>query len=159
MASSHGNKQKHESNNPVQRALIGHFHKRLTELVVARQPSEILEVGCGEGYVLSALRQAGVQCPMHGIDFSETAIEHAKARVPDATFAVEDARALATSGRRYDLVLMIEVLEHLEDARSMHALREFPLSLLPTLLVPLIIVSHVLIFFRAAKLKNNPPVR
>lgn len=47
----------------------------------------------------------------------------------------------------------------LEDGRSMHVLREFPLSLLPTFLVPLIIVSHVLIFFRAAKLKNNPPVR
>lgn len=119
MASSHGNKQKHENTNPVQRALIGHFHKRLCELVLARQPSEILEVGCGEGYVLAALRKAGVQCPIHGIDFSQTAIEHAKARVPDATFAVEDARTLATSGRRYDLVLMIEVLEHLEDAQSM----------------------------------------
>jgi hypothetical protein len=47
----------------------------------------------------------------------------------------------------------------LEDGRSMHVLREFPLSLLPTFLVPLIIVSHVLIFFRAAKLKNNPPIR
>ena len=44
----------------------------------------------------------------------------------------------------------------LEDWRSMHALREFPLSLLPTFLVPLIIVSHVLIFFRAAKLKDKP---
>ena len=44
----------------------------------------------------------------------------------------------------------------LEDWRSMHALREFPLSLLPTFLVPLIIVSHVLIFFRAAKLKSPP---
>jgi SAM-dependent methyltransferase len=121
MASSHGNKQKHESKNPLQRALIGHFHKRLCDLVLSRQPSEILEVGCGEGYVLSALRQAGVQCPMHGIDFSETAIEHAKARVPDATFAVQDARELASSGRRYDLVLMIEVLEHLEDAQAMLA--------------------------------------
>ena len=49
MASSHGNKQKHESKNPVQRALIGHFHKRLSELVLACQPSEILEVGCGDG--------------------------------------------------------------------------------------------------------------
>jgi 2-polyprenyl-3-methyl-5-hydroxy-6-metoxy-1,4-benzoquinol methylase len=121
MASSHGNRQKHENKNPIQRALIGHFHKRLCELVLARQPSEILEVGCGEGYVLHALREAGVQCPMHGIDFSEAAIEQAKARVPDATFAVEDARALANTGRRYDLVLMIEVLEHLEDAQSMLA--------------------------------------
>lgn len=43
----------------------------------------------------------------------------------------------------------------LEDRQSMHALREFPLSLLPTFLVPLIIVSHVLIFFRAAQLEKQ----
>jgi hypothetical protein len=36
----------------------------------------------------------------------------------------------------------------LKDWRSMHALRELPLSLLPTFLVPLIIASHVLIFVR-----------
>lgn len=36
----------------------------------------------------------------------------------------------------------------LRDWQSMHALRELPLSLLPTFLVPLIIVSHVLIFVR-----------
>jgi hypothetical protein len=36
----------------------------------------------------------------------------------------------------------------LSDWQSMHALREFPLSLLPTFLVPLIIASHVLIFIR-----------
>lgn len=119
MASSHGNKQKHENKNPIQRALIGHFHRRLSELVLARRPSEILEVGCGEGYVLAALREAGVRCPMHGIDFSETAIADAKKRVPDATFAVEDARAVAQAGRQYDLVLMIEVLEHLPDAQYM----------------------------------------
>lgn len=119
MASSHGNKQKHESKNPIQRALIGHFHRRLSELVLAQRPSEILEVGCGEGYVLQALRAAGVSCPMHGIDFSETAIADAQRRVPDATFTVEDARTLAQSGRTYDLVLMIEVLEHLPDAQYM----------------------------------------
>lgn len=36
----------------------------------------------------------------------------------------------------------------LQDWHSMDALREFPLSLLPTFLVPLIITSHVLIFIR-----------
>ena len=34
----------------------------------------------------------------------------------------------------------------LKDWQSMHTLRELPLSLLPTFLVPLIIASHVLIF-------------
>jgi hypothetical protein len=36
----------------------------------------------------------------------------------------------------------------LKDWQLMHALRELPLSLLPTFLVPLIIASHVLIFVR-----------
>jgi hypothetical protein len=52
-------------------------------------------------------------------------------------------------------VVMTALRLGLEDRQSMHALREFPLSLLPTFLVPLIIVSHVLIFFRAAKLKQT----
>ena len=39
----------------------------------------------------------------------------------------------------------------LENWQSMHSLREFPLSLLILFLVPLIIASHVLIFFRAAR--------
>jgi len=39
----------------------------------------------------------------------------------------------------------------LRDWQSMAPLRELPLSLLPTFLVPLIIVSHVLIFVRLAR--------
>jgi hypothetical protein len=39
----------------------------------------------------------------------------------------------------------------LRDWQSMHALRELPLSLLPTFLVPLIIASHVVIFVRLAR--------
>jgi hypothetical protein len=43
----------------------------------------------------------------------------------------------------------------LRDWQSMHALRELPLSLLPTFLVPLIIASHVLIFVRLARASNE----
>jgi hypothetical protein len=41
-----------------------------------------------------------------------------------------------------------------KDWQSMHALRELPLSLLPTFLVPLIIASHVLIFVRLTRARN-----
>jgi 2-polyprenyl-3-methyl-5-hydroxy-6-metoxy-1,4-benzoquinol methylase len=119
MSSTHGNKQKHNSSNPIQRALIAHFMKRVSELVIARAPRAILEVGCGEGFVLKALRDAGVTCPMRGIDFSETAIADARLRVPDAEFVVQDAAELAAHGERYDVVLMIEVLEHLPDPKRM----------------------------------------
>src|SRR6266536_28118 len=42
----------------------------------------------------------------------------------------------------------------LRDWQSMHALRDLPLSLLPTFLVPLIIASHVLIFVGLAHETN-----
>jgi len=43
----------------------------------------------------------------------------------------------------------------LNDWQSMHALRELPLSLFPTFLVPLIIASHVLIFVRLARAERK----
>jgi hypothetical protein len=43
----------------------------------------------------------------------------------------------------------------LQDWQAMHALRELPLSLLPTFLVPIIIASHVLIFVRLARAGTN----
>jgi hypothetical protein len=39
----------------------------------------------------------------------------------------------------------------LKDWQAMHVLRDLPLSLLPTFLVPLIIASHVLIFVRLTR--------
>jgi hypothetical protein len=45
----------------------------------------------------------------------------------------------------------------LKDQASMHALREWPLSLLPTFVVPLIIASHVLIFVRARASERSLP--
>jgi SAM-dependent methyltransferase len=118
MSQSFGNKQKHASKNPVQRALIARFHARLCELVAARQPREILDVGCGEGYVAAALRAGGLTCPIHGIDISERAIAEARRNAPDALFRVADVASLAEAGERYDLVLMCEVLEHLPDPRG-----------------------------------------
>src|SRR6266480_1001106 len=44
----------------------------------------------------------------------------------------------------------------LDDWQSMQALRDLPLSLLPTFLVPLIIASHILIFVRLAKAGARP---
>ena len=53
------------------------------------------------------------------------------------------------------LVVMNALRVGLKDWQSMHALREFPLSLLPTFLVPLIIASHVLIFIRALRRRRS----
>lgn len=109
-----GNRQKHESKNPVQRALIARFKREAAALVRQADPKTILDVGCGEGFMIEALLDAGIRAQFSGIDLSDAAIADARARLgPRAELTVMDARTLAADGRRFDLVMMLEVLEHI----------------------------------------------
>jgi 2-polyprenyl-3-methyl-5-hydroxy-6-metoxy-1,4-benzoquinol methylase len=122
MRRTHGNVQKHESSNPVQRKLIDAFHDQVVAFVRRAEPTRILEVGCGEGYVLATLQRAGIDAELIGVDLSALAIEGARRRVaPPVELHIGDARTIEASfsGRRPDLVMMLEVLEHLEQPRSM----------------------------------------
>ncbi len=118
--SNYGNKQKHESKNPAQRALLHRFKQTAVAMVDQVAPRTVLEVGCGEGYMLDVLSTARPSLELKGIDISESAIAEAKSRLGDrATLAVEDARDLSASGQKYDLVVMLEVLEHIPNPAQM----------------------------------------
>ena len=114
------NQRKHESQNPIQRALIDNFHAKAVELIRRARPSTILELGCGEGYVLSALIEAGVEAELTGIELDARAARIASERLGTrATIEQRDARELAADGRRFDMVMMLEVLEHIPDPAQM----------------------------------------
>lgn len=49
----------------------------------------LLEVGCGAGALLWCLRDSGLR--LFGVDFSAALISHARAAIPEATFAVAEA--------------------------------------------------------------------
>lgn len=120
MASRSSNARKHESRNPIQRALIGRFTRALVAEVTKLRPTSVLEVGCGEGYMLAALADAGLGAELVGVELSATAVADARARLGTrARIEQGDARELGTDGRRFDVVLMLEVLEHLEDPAAM----------------------------------------
>lgn len=114
------NQRKHESRNPIKQALIRAFHAKAIELVRRAAPKTILELGCGEGYVLSALADAGIDAELSGVELSERAVKIARERLGDrATIEHRDARELIADGRRFDLVMMLEVLEHIRDPEQM----------------------------------------
>ncbi|MGF1464878.1 MAG: class I SAM-dependent methyltransferase [Sandaracinaceae bacterium] len=120
MRSTYGNRQKHESRNPLQQALLGRFKAEVVRIVRAVRPRTLLEVGCGEGYMLEVIAEAGLGVSLHGVDVSTRAIEDARERLGgQARLEVLDARDLARAGETYDLVLMLEVLEHLERPADM----------------------------------------
>jgi len=120
MKARHGNRQKYESRNPVQRALIAAFQRRAIDLAKSVRPRTVLEVGCGEGYALEALIRGGLDAALTGVDLSERAIREAEARLDGrAALEVADARKLGADGRTFDLVVMLEVLEHIEAPERM----------------------------------------
>lgn len=114
------NQKKHESRNPVQRAVIAKFHDKAVELINRAKPATILELGCGEGFVLDAVAKAGVTAELTGVDLNERAVKIARERVGHhATIEHRDARELIDDGRRFDMVMMLEVLEHIPDPGQM----------------------------------------
>jgi 2-polyprenyl-3-methyl-5-hydroxy-6-metoxy-1,4-benzoquinol methylase len=74
-----------------------------------------LEIGCGYGYVTELLAKQGYDAL--GVDIAAHAVEHATnaSSVEGAHFEVWDAAAPATFGTKFDLVVALEVIEHLED--------------------------------------------
>lgn len=120
MNATHGNEQKYESQNPIQRALIRRFQDSALELVRRVDPATVLDLGCGEGYTLSCLAEGGVKAELTGIELDAEAAAKARARLGDrATIEVGDARELAEAARTFDLVVMTEVLEHIHQPGQM----------------------------------------
>lgn len=80
-----------------------------------RGKASILDYGCGPGYLLDQMLAAGIQAA--GLDFSTEAMRKVDARFKGranflGTFTPEQ---LAESGRRFDAVCVVEVIEHLYD--------------------------------------------
>lgn len=104
---------KYESRNPIQTALVRRFLASVTKAVLSTGKRNIADVGCADGYVYQFLRDhAGVPLDYVGYDVDLAALERAKARFPGIRFERGSAYDLDASA---DLVLCLEVLEHLAD--------------------------------------------
>jgi len=72
----------------------------------------LLEIGCGEGGNMFHL---GARRGWVGIDFAHRKLVHAKAELPDSSFACGDAGALPFRDGAFESVLIRDVLHHVRD--------------------------------------------
>jgi ubiquinone/menaquinone biosynthesis C-methylase UbiE len=112
---------KYGSRNPVARRLMDGFLGAMRELYDARPDETVVEIGCGEGELLSRLRAWRPSRRHFGFDVSREILEEAQ-RHPGVTVALQSAEALALADRSADVVIASEVLEHLANPEG--ALRE-----------------------------------
>lgn len=105
---------KYTSSNPVERKLMGGFFEALMGSLPDTAPEAILEVGVGEGEVSGRLRERYPEATIVGIDLPDPELEaHWRARGLNGVCA--DIVQLPFPSKSFDLVMGIEVLEHVPD--------------------------------------------
>jgi 2-polyprenyl-3-methyl-5-hydroxy-6-metoxy-1,4-benzoquinol methylase len=111
------NQQKYANRNVVHQYVLQRFldaaHREISRL----SPGSILDFGCGEGFFLKAMQDRGLpeDCRVTGIDARDAALAVAREMCPGFTFENRDLFHLTPEEYQYDLVMAIEVLEHLPE--------------------------------------------
>ena len=85
------------------------------------QPRRVLDVGCARGFQVGALRQRGMEA--WGIDISEYAIRTAPAELRHC-LSVGSCQEISFPDGHFDLVLVLETLEHVPPVDMVKAIRE-----------------------------------
>jgi len=114
----------YNTSNPIIRALNGRFLRAVSsELRSFGAPGLLgLDVGCGEGQMLSALGAEGAIGRVVAVDLDMDRLSHAGEPHVAADFVLSDATDLPFPDEYFDYALAAEILEHLP--RPDRAMRE-----------------------------------
>lgn len=95
-----------------------HRRRIVADLVKSVPHGTIMDLGCGDGALLSELVPQFGNSRLFGSDVSAEAVELARRAVPGASFEVLKLGTEFSFSGKYDVIVMSEVLEHIEDDES-----------------------------------------
>ena len=108
------NYQKYKNPNPVQHWLIVRFYTAILELLVKINYGSLLDAGCGEGLSIQKIMSENHDFHIYGMDLSLPAIKLAKNLHNQLIFIQGNVLNLPFKDKSFELVICLEVLEHLE---------------------------------------------
>ena len=89
---------------------LAFFDKISEQVIETLSPNTVLDVGCAYGILVETLRDRGVDA--YGIDISDFAIQQSR---PDLQEFLTVQSILKPLQQKYDLIISIEVVEHIEE--------------------------------------------
>jgi SAM-dependent methyltransferase len=100
----------HDCGIPYERSerWLEFFDKIARRIAVDLRPTSVLDAGCALGMLVEGLRHQGIDA--YGVDVSEYAIDHVDPSIREFVWRSSLTEPLS---RRYDLVVCVEVIEHL----------------------------------------------
>lgn len=104
---------------PASRWLRSLIRAHIRRISKPENIDSVLDVGCGEGTITCHLAKWLPQAQIVGIDFSETGLRWAKSRYQLANLQFIHDISSHELARKYDLVTLFEVLEHVENWRAL----------------------------------------
>ncbi|MFM8888434.1 MAG: class I SAM-dependent methyltransferase [Solirubrobacterales bacterium] len=110
------NYEKFQTGNPVVRRLFDRFFETVGRMVRESSPKTVLDAGCGEGETIERLGDL-LPHPVTGVDLNPDSVAFAVERLPGDRFDTADLLNLPFGDDSFDLVLCLEVLEHIPDPR------------------------------------------
>jgi 2-polyprenyl-3-methyl-5-hydroxy-6-metoxy-1,4-benzoquinol methylase len=111
---------KYGSTNPVVKRLMAGFHRQLDDLFARAAPTSILDVGCGEGVLVSEWADRIGDGRVVGIDLDDPQLhaEWESRRRPNLEYRVQKAEDLPFERDEFDFASAIEVLEHVPEPEA-----------------------------------------
>jgi 2-polyprenyl-3-methyl-5-hydroxy-6-metoxy-1,4-benzoquinol methylase/glycosyltransferase involved in cell wall biosynthesis len=112
----------HSCGRPYQRDDVWlQFFATIADRIVSDfRPRTVLDAGCAMGFLVEALRERGVDA--FGVDVSEYAIQQVR---PEVRAFCRVGSIVDPLSQKYDLIVCIEVLEHLSTSQAEQAIDNF----------------------------------
>ncbi len=100
--------------------LLRFLDKVAEQIAVGIQPATVLDAGCAMGFLVESLRKRGTQA--FGVDVSAYAIQNVQPEISPYCWI---GSVVDPFPARYDLIVSIEVLEHMPQAQAEQAVANF----------------------------------
>ena len=115
-------KKSKEFNHPTYEGYKIERRKKLAEMIVAKKPKSVLEIGCFGGYNLRLINQMDDSIELTGLDINLEALNYAKSKLPSLKTihgSIYDLENLL-GNQKFDVIFTSGVLIHIPCSTQSH---------------------------------------